>query len=1386
MEKLLQLWFETSSIGLAFLHYVLDGQAQIKIPRCQHVNSRFAHLLGQAPEELIGQPISQYFPYIPEYEFAQQTQIVHQTGEPYRWDYHNPELDHWFDITLTKLADYIAVSLQDVSKQKKAEFQQQQRLAGERLVSSLSIRLASLPAFELDTYIQEALAQAGTHIDARQAVLVVYPDDSQPTSQTYTHHWCASALACSQEVDLPVPSTNFAWTKACLAAGQLIGLNIDKLPPEAAQEHYAFIGAAVRSMMLVPLVKDEKIIGFIGLYSQHDVLWNDQATVSLLENVATLIMSALGRQQQERAIWQTTRQLNGLNRLCSTTLSSAIDGEQLEDMALHYLYEMIPCELAVVLCLGPAGELAYTRSRYRNGKKEDWGNVQIPSKSLHPALFTEGKELLINQLQADTAGFIDDFHPYKWGYRSFLSLPVVVKQHHRYQILLLDKAPDFFSPEHVQIGRSIAGLIVFTAFQEDDSRRTDKQANVQAEINPLLLAVVNTSPVGLALLRPVYEAGRIVDFTYLLTNPVNSLITGVKQEELLSKSLVTIFPFVLTNGMFNRLAEVVETGQSQAFQLWANLEPGELWGDYTITQVGTNVLLTINNITPIKQIEDELRKTNLELEQRVAERTAQIQQLSAMQRAILQYAGLAITATDHNGLIQLVNPALEELTGYQADELVGKMTAGELREPSFHQKQIDLLKPDINDLSLVGEDVVAAYVAKYKFLRRENMMLTKEGKQIPVLSTVSGLYNDAHTLTGFVDIVTDISYLKTIEQELVQARHRSQIATKAGKLGIWEWNLQTDEFELEEHFYTYFDLPNNIRIRHVDDLKYLIHPADLLYFNQYVDEIRTGRKVFDVEFRVIMPMTKTLRYIKADGLFLKNEAGVSNRMIGVIRDRTTKRLAEHALRTSEQRYRSLVDQLKEIIFQTNENGFWTYLNPAWEQITGFTVEESLGGYFLDSIVEEDREKTQALFNKIRAYQQTQISHVIRYIHKGGGYRWIEVVAEINVDQHNQFAGVTGTLTDITARKEAEEAIKESEQRFREIADNVDELFWIRDINEPRFLYVNRTFERYTGKSVEQLYADPFTFLTFVLEEDRAVLLDAFLSNEPGSVFRFRTQHQNGSIRWLEARVFIVKNEEGVLTRRIGVATDITTAIEKEQILEESLNRERMLNTLKSQFISTASHEFRTPLTAISSSIDLVKHYIQMDAGSPLMPLISKHADTISQKVIALNDLITDTLTISKIEEGGIAVHLELTDLVALSEELVSCTFNDREDKRHVEIQVTGLPTEVKIDRKLMNHVLTNLLTNAFKFSTKNPVLKITFCAEAAAVSISDKGIGIPQNDLGNLFSKFFRASNAVGFQGTGLGLAICQEYVHLQKGHIKVNSTEGVGTTVTVILPRPK
>jgi PAS domain S-box-containing protein len=501
----------------------------------------------------------------------------------------------------------------------------------------------------------------------------------------------------------------------------------------------------------------------------------------------------------------------------------------------------------------------------------------------------------------------------------------------------------------------------------------------------------------------------------------------------------------------------------------------------------------------------------------------------------------------------------------------------------------------------------------------------------------------------------------------------------------------------------------------------------------------------------------------------------------VSREFSRRQRAEQRLQSSQQRYRSLVDHLKVVVFQTDANGHWTYLNPVWEKVTGFSVDASLGGSLVDSVLEEDRPDIQRLLERIQADGAPGNPLQIRFLHQSGDYRWFDVLLDVNRNAQQQFMGLTGSLIDRTEGKQAAEALVESEQRFRAIAENVDEIFWIRDVQRPVFLYINPTFERYTGIRPETAYANPLAFAGAVVEEDRPSVLEAFNSPQPSPDLRFRIHHPDGSLRWLNAHIFTQKNEAGVLTRRMGVATDITATLEKERLLEESLAAERNLNALKSQFIATASHQFRTPLTAISLCASLIQRYAQHAQPDALIPKIHKQVNTIHQQVQSLTDLISDTLTLSKIEAGKIQVEWADTDLVELSE-AVAGLLGNREDGRHVEMTVSGEPVQMRADKKLLSHVLANLLSNAFKFSSDNPHLSIRYASHEVRILVRDRGVGIPQAELPYLFSKFFRASNTTNIPGTGLGLAICQEYLALQQGRIEVDSTVGEGTEFTVIL----
>ncbi|WP_408641400.1 two-component regulator propeller domain-containing protein [Spirosoma telluris] len=366
---------------------------------------------------------------------------------------------------------------------------------------------------------------------------------------------------------------------------------------------------------------------------------------------------------------------------------------------------------------------------------------------------------------------------------------------------------------------------------------------------------------------------------------------------------------------------------------------------------------------------------------------------------------------------------------------------------------------------------------------------------------------------------------------------------------------------------------------------------------------------------------------------------------------------------------------------------------------------------------------------------------------------------------------------------AQQQLQESEQRFREIAENVDEVFWIHSAEPFRLLYINPAFERVWNTRFERLREHPFSFMDTILMEDQPAvwnLIDRYKAGEAGQLY-FRLQEADGPLRWLYVRTFIIRDESGKVLRHIGIANDVTSQKEKELVLQQSLQREQELNQLKSQFVSTASHEFRTPLTTIQSSVDLIKLYLDVPTGKAS---IQKHVAVIEKEIDQFSRLLTDILTIGQIDAGKIIYAPRSEDIIALCENLIETHFSGRADQRSVQMLIEGTPRPVELDAKLMSHVLINLLSNAFKFSVDtSPTLRIHFTANSLVLKVIDTGMGIPANEQSSLFQAFFRASNTEGIQGTGLGLVIVRQFVERHGGFLEVESQERKGTTFTVTLP---
>ena len=225
----------------------------------------------------------------------------------------------------------------------------------------------------------------------------------------------------------------------------------------------------------------------------------------------------------------------------------------------------------------------------------------------------------------------------------------------------------------------------------------------------------------------------------------------------------------------------------------------------------------------------------------------------------------------------------------------------------------------------------------------------------------------------------------------------------------------------------------------------------------------------------------------------------------------------------------------------------------------------------------------------------------------------------------------------------------------------------------------------------------------------------------------------------------------------------------------------MLSELKSRFVSMASHEFRTPLTTMMSSLSLVTKYgEQNDKENQL-----KHVNKIKTSIVNLTDILNDFLSVSKLEEGKIENIPEEINLKKYNSEIISEMQSMATNGQKL-VQIHTGNEIASIDKKLLKNVLFNLISNAIKFSPEGEVVEIStqVLNSSIKISVKDNGIGIPKEDQVHLFERFFRGNNATHIQGTGLGLNIVSKYAELMNGSIDFESIENKGTKFTIIIPQ--
>lgn len=265
----------------------------------------------------------------------------------------------------------------------------------------------------------------------------------------------------------------------------------------------------------------------------------------------------------------------------------------------------------------------------------------------------------------------------------------------------------------------------------------------------------------------------------------------------------------------------------------------------------------------------------------------------------------------------------------------------------------------------------------------------------------------------------------------------------------------------------------------------------------------------------------------------------------------------------------------------------------------------------------------------------------------------------------------------------------------------------------------------------------------------------------------------------------IANLNNELENRVKDRTEIlqkaVAELEKtKKNLAEALVKEKDLNDLKSRFVAMASHEFRTPLATVLSSLSLIDKYGQINQYENQ----KKHIERIRSSVNNLTEIINDVLSLSNLEEGGVAVRKEVIAIESTIEEWIKDLQMIAKPGQEIIYKHHGNAL-IESDKKILKHILYNFISNAIKFSGENKQIIVTteITQKNMKITVSDQGIGISETEISRLFDRFFRASNASNIQGTGLGLSIVSKYVEILDGSIQVDSKLNTGTTFTVTVP---
>jgi len=485
--------------------------------------------------------------------------------------------------------------------------------------------------------------------------------------------------------------------------------------------------------------------------------------------------------------------------------------------------------------------------------------------------------------------------------------------------------------------------------------------------------------------------------------------------------------------------------------------------------------------------------------------------------------------------------------------------------------------------------------------------------------------------------------------------------------------------------------------------------------------------------------------------------------------------------------KTLLQNAGAIIISVNTEGIIQTFNPQAEKELGYKAEEVIGrhtplifhspgdliGRAKELSMELQREITPGMeIFLAKAWLGLPNEHECTYIHRDGSQFPVMLSVTALKDEKDTVSGFIGIAINISERKKMESELKRVQQLFLQLLKNYpDGAISIIDKNF-NFIYTGGELHTLLGANPDELIGGRiYPHFPEQVRRDIQMILDKVLKERTVYSDYELSMPLAGNYYVLDA--FPLIEADGSIDKVGVIIRNISALLKAEDDLREALEKEKELSELKSRFVSMASHEFRTPLSTVLSSVYLIDKYTDTEDQQKRQV----HLQRIVSSVNILTDILNDFLSVGKIEEGKIQVRPVSFNFKKVLEELIMELRTIMKKQQTIKYSHEGFE-EVVMDKSLLKHIVMNLVSNASKFSPEGSTVEIksTGRNNQIILSVKDYGIGISKEDQKHLMERFFRGANAGNIQGTGLGLHIIAKYAELMDGKVQYKSELEKGT----------